>query len=927
MIRDLKSRLEGSKPAFVNDKNSIFQDVRIFSKVPINSKKCAKVLTKILSMLSCGNEKLSETESTEIFFGVTRLFEADDERLRRLIYLLIKLLPVNETEIFIVTSSLTKDMNSQNYVYRANAIRSICYIMKGAVSPQIERYLKSSLVDKQPYVSSSTLLCSIGMSLRNSEMLKRWFSEITTCLSNKSEMVRFHATILLFILRYNDKQSIRKLVSMLEDDGEHVICFIIRFTVYNSSFVEAKPLLLKYLSHTSPLVKLEAVKGSIYLFSTTFVPKGGNVTNGTKQSNGSDDRAKVRFDNSANDYNEHNDIINRVLEVLLHFLTIGDVYTFASMRQISKLAQLMPEKIHSANKQLESFITCGNRTLCSLALLTLLQTGSSDTVESLLAQASTLSGDFKLEVTRAIKRLCISHPDKFRHVLKFLAVNFRQETAYAPKAEMVDATIQIVSEIPKARTMGISNLCEFIEDCEYPEINCRIIKFLGENIPNTSNPTEYIRFIYNRLMLENPLVRSASIDALENIAKALPELRTCILFIIQSTNSLYNFQLHSDINMSHYYISTLENGTGSVDYLAKLDDFSNKLNGQRNGASATTHEYKVDKEDVSELMEIYNGLGEEKVNLSKLLNKLNDRINDVDGAEPLDSVDSYVIERLSSGSSTDRTSDSFSDVQMDVPVKTKVGLPADIIELVGSELTPTVDIRLTEEEEDYNVMARLFVNLNHLVIEFNVENTLNNQSLENVSIALNTNDCHNSSSYTIVHSSTIEQLSSNESEVLYIVLKNNSPGNEYNSVLMGNVQVNLKYKVICPTEIYEDSLNINNLHLNFSSYVCKWSLTEEEFSSLWENLEEHEEVGTYNLQFKRLQDSVDEVVKYLGMSVAMEKNVNKITWINLGGKFLGEYEVLARASFAQPNQSTCMLKLQVRSDNRVVSRLLLSQLE
>uniref|UniRef100_A0A3B0N8N5 Coatomer subunit gamma n=1 Tax=Theileria annulata TaxID=5874 RepID=A0A3B0N8N5_THEAN len=923
MIRDLKSRFEGSKPAFVNDKNSIFQDVRIFSKVPINSKKCAKVLTKILSMLSCGNEKLSETESTEIFFGVTRLFEADDERLRRLIYLLIKLLPVNETEIFIVTSSLTKDMNSQNYVYRANAIRSICYIMKGAVSPQIERYLKSSLVDKQPYVSSSTLLCSIGMSLRNSEMLKRWFSEITTCLSNKSEMVRFHATILLFILRYNDKQSIRKLVKMLEDDGEHVICFIIRFTVYNSSFAEAKPLLLKYLSHTSPLVKLEAVKGTIYLLSTTFVSKGGNVKNGTKYSNGPDERGKGQLENNSNDCYEHNDIINRVFEVLIHFLTVGDVYTFASMRQISKLAQIMPEKIHSANKQLESFITCGNRTLCSLALLTLLQTGSSDTVESLLTQASTLSGDFKLEVTRAIKRLCISHPDKFRHVLNFLAVNFRQETAYAPKAEMVEATIHIVSEIPKARTLGISNLCEFIEDCEYPEINCRIIKFLGENIPNTSNPTEYIRFIYNRLMLENPLVRSASIDALENIAKALPELRTCILFIIKSTNSLCNFQLNSDINMSQYYISSLENGIGSVDSLDK-DGFGGKLNDQGNGLFATNGDYKA---ELSELMEIYDRLGEEKVNLSKLLNKLNDRINGVDESEPLDSFDSYMLEKMSSGSSTERTTESFTEMQMDLPVKSTLGLPPDIIDIAVTELHPTVNIRLTEEEEDYNVMAKLFVNSNHLVIGFNVENTLNNQSLENVSISLNTTDCQNSETYTIVHSTTIEQLSSNESDMLYTVLRNNSQGNEYNSLLMGNVQVNLKYKVVCPTEVYEDSLNINNLHLNFSSYMCKWNLTENEFSLLWENLEEHEEVGTYNLQFKKLQDSVDEVVKYIGMGVAMEKNVNKITWINLAGKFLGKYEVLAKASFAQPNPSTCMLKLQVRSDNLVVSRLLLSQLE
>ena len=55
---------------------------------------------------------------------------------------------------------------------------------------------------------------------------------------------------------------------------------------------------------------------------------------------------------------------------------------------------------------------------------------------------------------------------------------------------------------------GLGHLCEFIEDCEHVELATRILHLLGREGPHTSKPHTYIHFIYNRILLEAPEVRS-----------------------------------------------------------------------------------------------------------------------------------------------------------------------------------------------------------------------------------------------------------------------------------------------------------------------------------------------------------------------------------------------------------------------------------
>lgn len=61
---------------------------------------------------------------------------------------------------------------------------------------------------------------------------------------------------------------------------------------------------------------------------------------------------------------------------------------------------------------------------------------------------------------------------------------------------------------------ALAHLCEFIEDCEFTKLSVRILHLLGLEGPKTKQPTKFIRYIYNRVVLENAVVRAAAVSSL-----------------------------------------------------------------------------------------------------------------------------------------------------------------------------------------------------------------------------------------------------------------------------------------------------------------------------------------------------------------------------------------------------------------------------
>jgi coatomer protein complex subunit gamma len=72
----------------------------------------------------------------------------------------------------------------------------------------------------------------------------------------------------------------------------------------------------------------------------------------------------------------------------------------------------------------------------------------------------------------------------------------------------------VITHVLRDHGTALAQLCEFIEDCEFTKLSVRILHLLGVEGPKAPQPSKYIRYIYNRVVLENAIVRAAAVSSL-----------------------------------------------------------------------------------------------------------------------------------------------------------------------------------------------------------------------------------------------------------------------------------------------------------------------------------------------------------------------------------------------------------------------------
>ncbi len=127
---------------------------------------------------------------------------------------------------------------------------------------------------------------------------------------------------------------------------------------------------------------------------------------------------------------------------------------------------------------------------------------------------SEISDEFKVIIVDAIRSLCLKFPTKHASMLGFLSGVLRDEGGYDFKRAVVEAIFDMIKYIGESKEQALSHLCEFIEDCEFTKLSVRILHLLGLEGPKSPQPSKYIRFIYNRVVLENATVRAAAVASL-----------------------------------------------------------------------------------------------------------------------------------------------------------------------------------------------------------------------------------------------------------------------------------------------------------------------------------------------------------------------------------------------------------------------------
>uniref|UniRef100_A0A6I8SY26 Coatomer subunit gamma n=1 Tax=Xenopus tropicalis TaxID=8364 RepID=A0A6I8SY26_XENTR len=820
----------GSSNPFQNlEKSAVLQEARLFNETPINPRKCAHILTKILYLINQG-EHMGATEATEAFFAMTKLFQSNDPTLRRMCYLTIKEMSSISEDVIIVTSSLTKDMTGKDDSYRGPAVRALCKITDSTMLQAIERYMKQAIVDKVSSVSSSALVSSLHLLKTSFDVVKRWVNEAQEAASSDNIMVQYHALGLLYHVRKNDRLSVNKMLSKFMRHGlksPFAYCMMIRVAsklLDEEDGSRDSPLfdfIESCLRNKHEMVVYEAASAIVNLPSCTAKELAPAVS--VLQLFCSSPKAALRY---------------------------------AAVRTLNKVAMKHPSAVTACNLDLENLVTDSNRSIATLAITTLLKTGSESSIDRLMKQISSfmseISDEFKVVVVQAINALCHKYPRKHSVMMNFLFTMLREEGGFDYKRAIVDCIISIIEENPESKETGLSHLCEFIEDCEFTVLATRILHLLGQEGPRTNNPSKYIRFIYNRVILENEEVRAGAVSALAKFGAQNEDMLPSILVLLRRCVMDDDNEVR---DRATFYLSILEHRQKALNSTYILNGLTVSVPGLERALQQYTLEPSEKPFDLKSVPLATAPLAEQRAENTSL---------------------AYAQQQ---------------DKQLAaVPEFKELG------PLFKSSAEP---VALTESETEYVIRCTKHTFVNHMVFQFDCTNTLNDQILENVTVQMEPTE-----GYEVICCVPAKTLSYNQPGICYTLV---SVPEEDPNTLACTFSCLLKFTVKdcdpntgeADDEGYEDEYVLEDIEVTVADHIQK--ILKPNFGAAWDEVgDEFDKEETFNLStIKTLEEAVGNVVKFLGMqpcerSDKVPENKNAHT-LYLAGVFRGGHDILVRA--------------------------------
>nr|XP_026695163.1 coatomer subunit gamma-2 isoform X2 [Ciona intestinalis] len=857
--------LGGNNPYAYIERNVVLQEARIFQQTPINPRKCTEILTKIIYLINQG-EVITTNEATETFFAMTKLFQSNDVILRRMCYLTIKEMSKMTENAFIVTQSLTKDMNGREDIFRAAAVRALCAITDHSTLQGIERYMKQAIVDKVHSVSSAALVSSLHLTKDAFDVVKRWVNEVQESCSNDSIMVQYHALGLLYHLRKKDRLGTSKMVSKFMKSGlksPFAYCMLIR--------IASKLLEEDDAGHDSPLFnfiesclrnKHELV---IYEAASAIV----NMPNCSARE------------------------LAPAVSVLQQFISSAKPsMRFAGVKTLSKVAMKHPSAVTACNLDLENLITDVNRSIATLAITTLLKTGSESSVDRLMKQItsfmSEISDEFKVVVVRAISDLCQKYPRQHAVMMNYLASMLRDEGGFDYKKAIVECIISILEESTESKESGLAHLCEFIEDCEHTVLATKIIHLLGREGPKTPNPSKYIRYIYNRVILENEAVRAAAVSALARFGAQCDDLLSSILSLLSRSMMDEDDEVR---DRATFYFHTLQQKQKALNSVYILNGLAVSVPALERCLQQYLKEPSSEKFNMKSVPLVSIPDGEPKADLITAVRKPNEK--------PSASKQEIYSEQLSR-------------------------IPEFAV--LGNLFKSSEPVELTESETEYVVKCVKHTFAQHFVLQFDCTNTLNDQILEEVTVHVEPSDA-----FEVIAYVPCPVLSYNQPGVAYacIAIPDEDPTDVTTSL-----SCTMKFRVKdCDPNTgeadeygYDDEYALEDVDISVADHVQK--ILKSNFGSSWDELGgDHELEDTYALSnLNTLQDAVRDIMKYLGMQACERSDKvpdgKSAHTLFLAGVYRGGHDVLARAKLVLKDGVT--MQLTVRSSDADAAQVITS---
>ncbi|KAL5495064.1 SEC21 [Sanghuangporus weigelae] len=923
-MASLKKDDESGINQYYHNKTTVIQEARVFNESPISPRKCRALLAQIVYLLYVG-ENFSTQEATTLFFGVTKLFQHKDSALRQAVYLAIKELATTAEDVIMVTSSIMKDMQpNSEVIYRPNAIRALCRIIDPSMAQGVERFFKAAIVDRNPSIASAALVSSYHLFPSAKDVVKRWANEVQEAVNAKSSsslfgssigsssylgfgsssqqssahqpipstsyITQYHALGLLYLIRQQDRMAVTKMIQQLGGGksgagtslkNAMALCMLIR---YAAKVIDEDPnvqkqmceLLEGWLRHKSDMVNIEAARA---------ICEMKNVTPGQ---------------------------LARPISILqLCLSSPKTTLKFAAIRTLASLALTHPASVATCNVEMEHLISDPNRSIATYAITTLLKTGTEASVDRLMKQISgfmtEISDEFKVIVVDAIRSLCLKFPAKQAAMLSFLSGVLRDEGGYDFKRAVVEAIFDMIKFISECKEQALSHLCEFIEDCEFTKLSVRILHLLGIEGPKMSQPAKFIRYIYNRVVLENAIVRAAAVSSLAKFGVNVedPTMQKSIRVLLTRCLEDVDDEVR---DRAALYLRVLDNQLLAQTYVKEDSVFS------LSALEATLVSYIKDPSASQKPIELDNIPRISREQAAK------------ESARPstLDTI-SAPSAKPAAASPPPRTAaetrSAYAEQLAEVPEF------ADYGPVLNSSVKPA---QLTESETEYQVSCVKHIFNDRIVFQFFVTNTMPDTVLEQVSVIMQPQADSGLTENFIIPIPSLTQASS--PRIVYVSFTRDSP-EEY---AVASFQCVLKFisKEVDPTsgepeeEGYEDEYELEDVELApggdyiIPSYVS--------FAAEWERLRNGTSaVETFALSamdsIKAACDSIIEILNMEPLGGSENPTSTSVHTLQLSGLVIGGGgKVLVRCRMTYSSNSGVTLELGVRAEKQEACNLVVA---
>ena len=244
---------------------------------------------------------------------------------------------------------------------------------------------------------------------------------------------------------------------------------------------------------------------------------------------------------------------------------------------------------------------------------------------------------------------------------------------------------------------------------------------------------------------------------------------------------------------------------------------------------------------------------------------------------------------------------------------------------LGRAFRSSNPVPLTETETEYVVSCIKHIFESHVVLQFNVQNTIDDQRLENVSVMLE----NDGDLFEVTGEIPAETIKYGETASCFTILQRNDSApietNEFTCTLHFNVVQVDPGTGEDESEAFEEEYPLEDLEVSTADFMAK--VTVPDFRNSWETVGNTNEVmEKYALQFKNLEDAVSSIINLLGMQPVdgtgtVKANTGKPHMVHLSGVFIGGYATFARAQLGMQGDSNVVLKIAVRSEDGNVPRM------